>query len=68
VEKPARKQLELANDAALELAGSEDAVLRALLRAIDCSVFLQGNVLTLDGPERAVRPARRSCAVGRPRG
>ena len=50
-----RKQLELANDAALELAGSEDAVLRALEGHLDCSVFLRGNVLTLDGPEEAVR-------------
>ena len=50
-----RKQLELANDAALELAGSEDAVLRALEGHLDCSVYLRGNVLTLDGPEEAVR-------------
>ncbi|HEX4623002.1 MAG TPA: PhoH family protein, partial [Solirubrobacteraceae bacterium] len=50
-----RKQLELANEAALELAGSEDAVLRALEGHLDCSVFLRGNVLTLDGPEEAVR-------------
>ena len=50
-----RTQLELANDAALELAGSEDAVLRALEGHLDCSVFLRGNVLTLDGPEEAVR-------------
>jgi len=50
-----RKELELANDAALELAGSEDAVLRALDGHLDCSVYLRGNVLTLDGPEDAVR-------------
>ena len=50
-----RKQLELANDVALELAGSEDAVLRALEGHLECSVFLRGNVLTLDGPEDAVR-------------
>jgi phosphate starvation-inducible protein PhoH and related proteins len=50
-----RKQLELGNDAALELAGSEDAVLRALEGHLDCSVYLRGNVLTLDGPEEAVR-------------
>jgi phosphate starvation-inducible PhoH-like protein len=49
-----RKQLELANDAALELAGSEDAVLRALEGHLDCRVYLRGNVLTLDGPEEAV--------------
>jgi phosphate starvation-inducible protein PhoH and related proteins len=50
-----RKQLELANDAALELAGSEDAVLRALEGHLDCRVYLRGNVLTLDGSEEAVR-------------
>jgi phosphate starvation-inducible protein PhoH and related proteins len=50
-----RKQLELANDAALELAGSEDAVLRALEGHLDCQVFLRGNVLTLDGPDEAVQ-------------
>jgi phosphate starvation-inducible protein PhoH and related proteins len=49
-----RKQLELANDAALELAGSEDAVLRALEGHLACRVYLRGNVLTLDGPEEAV--------------
>src|SRR6476469_5543690 len=49
-----RKQLELANDAALELAGSEDAVLRALEGHLDCAVFLRGNVLTLEGEADAV--------------
>jgi phosphate starvation-inducible PhoH-like protein len=50
-----RRQIELANDAALELAGSEDAVLRALEGHLECSVFLRGNVLTLDGSDEAVR-------------
>jgi phosphate starvation-inducible PhoH-like protein len=50
-----RRQLELPNDAALELAGSEDAVLRALEGHLDCRVYLRGNVLTLDGPEEAVQ-------------
>jgi phosphate starvation-inducible protein PhoH and related proteins len=50
-----RKQLELGNDAATELAGSEDAVLRALEGHLDAKVFLRGNVLTLDGSEEAVR-------------
>jgi phosphate starvation-inducible PhoH-like protein len=49
-----RRQLELDNAVAAELAGSEDAVLRALDRHLDCSVHLRGNVLTLDGEERAV--------------
>jgi phosphate starvation-inducible protein PhoH and related proteins len=50
-----RRQLELPNDVALELAGSEDAVLRALEGHLDCKVFLRGNVITLDGSEAAVR-------------
>jgi phosphate starvation-inducible protein PhoH and related proteins len=52
-----RRQLELDNDVAAELAGSQDAVLRALEGHIDCDVFLRGNVLTLDGPEDAVDAA-----------
>ena len=47
----ARKQLTLENDVATELAGSEDAVLRALEGHLGCDVFLRGNVLTLDGSE-----------------
>ena len=46
-----RKQLELDNSVATELAGSGDAVLRALQDDLDCDVFLRGNVLTLDGDE-----------------
>ena len=58
-----RRQLELDNAVAAELAGSEDAVLRALEGHLDCDVFLRGNVLTLDGERRArSRPPRRSCA------
>ncbi|MGA2926382.1 MAG: PhoH family protein, partial [Solirubrobacteraceae bacterium] len=52
-----RKQVELDNSVAAELAGSEDAVLRALERHLDCSVFLRGNVLTLDGEPAAVEAA-----------
>jgi phosphate starvation-inducible protein PhoH and related proteins len=52
-----RRQLELDNQVAAELAGSEDAVLRALEGHIDCEVYLRGNVLTLDGPEAAVAAA-----------
>ena len=44
-----RKQLELDNAVATELAGSEDAVLRTLEGHLDCDVFLRGNVLTLEG-------------------
>jgi phosphate starvation-inducible PhoH-like protein len=52
-----RKQLELDNAVASELAGSGDAVLRALEGHLDCDVFLRGNVLTLDGPQDAVDTA-----------
>jgi len=43
---------------ASELAGTGDAVLRALESHLDCDVFLRGNVLTLDGSESAVETAR----------
>ena len=45
----ARRQLTLDNSVAAELAGSEDAVLRALRGRLDCDFHLRGNVLTLDG-------------------
>ena len=45
----ARRQLTLDNTVAAELAGSEDAVLRALRGRLDCDFHLRGNVLTLDG-------------------
>jgi phosphate starvation-inducible PhoH-like protein len=49
-----RKQIELENTVAAELAGSEDAVLRSLEGHLDCDIFLRGNVLTLDGEPDAV--------------
>ena len=49
-----RRQLELDNIVAAELAGSEDAVLRALEGHLDCDIYLRGNVLTLDGDDEAV--------------
>jgi phosphate starvation-inducible protein PhoH and related proteins len=49
-----RKQIELENAVAAELAGSEDAVLRALEGHLDCEVYLRGNVLTLEGEPKAV--------------
>jgi len=52
-----RRQLELDNAVAAELAGSEDAVLRALEGQLDCNVFLRGNILTLDGEAEAVDSA-----------
>jgi phosphate starvation-inducible PhoH-like protein len=45
----ARRQVTLDNTVAAELAGSEDAVLRALRGRLDCEFHLRGNVLTLDG-------------------
>jgi len=52
-----RRQIELDNSVAAELAGSKDAVLRALEGHLDCDVFLRGNVLTLDGAPDAVEAA-----------
>jgi phosphate starvation-inducible protein PhoH and related proteins len=52
-----RRQIELENAVAAELAGSKDAVLRALEGHLDCDVFLRGNVLTLDGEAAAIDAA-----------
>ncbi|HVF80168.1 MAG TPA: PhoH family protein [Solirubrobacteraceae bacterium] len=52
-----RQQIELSNQAATELAGSGDAVLRALEGHVQCDLFLRGNVVTLDGEEAAVEAA-----------
>src|SRR5262249_45666507 len=46
-----RTKLELTNEVAAELAGSQDAVLRALEQHLDCKVFLRGNLITFDGAE-----------------
>ena len=51
----ARRQLELSNEVAAELAGSQDAALRTLEDHLDCDVYLRGNVLTLDGDAEAVQ-------------
>ena len=53
----ARRQLTLDNSVAAELAGSEDAVLRALRGRLDCDFHLRGNVLTLDGDSTDVQAA-----------
>src|SRR5256714_3023558 len=50
-----RRQIELPNAVAAELAGSEDAVLKALEGHLECKVFLRGNVVTLDGDAGAVK-------------
>jgi phosphate starvation-inducible PhoH-like protein len=52
-----RRQLELDNEVAAELAGSEDAVLRTLEEHLDCAIYLRGNSLTLDGEQPAVDAA-----------
>ncbi len=52
-----RRQIELSDATARELAGSGDSVLRALEGHVDCDVFLRGNVITLDGDEAAVEAA-----------
>ena len=54
-----RAQIELPNEVAAELAGSQDAVLRALEDHLDCSVFLRGNLVTLDGEDREVAAGER---------
>ncbi len=66
-----RTQIELPNEVAAELAGSQDAVLRALEGHLQCKVFLRGNLLTLDGSreetgtgERVVRELSELIARG----
>src|SRR5919199_1413222 len=51
----ARRQLEVSNEVAAELAGSQDAALRTLEQNLDCDVYLRGNVITLDGDAEAVQ-------------
>jgi phosphate starvation-inducible PhoH-like protein len=52
-----RRQMELPNEVAAELAGSGDAVLRALEGHVECELYLRGNVVTLDGEPEAVEAA-----------
>jgi phosphate starvation-inducible protein PhoH and related proteins len=54
-----RSQIELPNEVAAELAGSQDNVLRALEAQLECKVFLRGNLLTFDGEERETRAGER---------
>ncbi|HEY7951669.1 MAG TPA: PhoH family protein [Solirubrobacteraceae bacterium] len=54
-----RTQIELPGDVAAELAGSQDAVLRALEGHLECSVWLRGNLLTLEGSEEEMRGGER---------
>jgi phosphate starvation-inducible protein PhoH and related proteins len=50
-----RSQIELSNEVAAELAGSQDTVLRALEEQLECRVFLRGNLITFDGEEHERR-------------
>jgi len=52
-----RRQIELPDETARELAGTGDSVLRALEGHVDCDVFLRSNVITLDGDDDAVEAA-----------
>ena len=51
----ARRQLEVSNEVAAELAGSRDVALKTLEEHLDCEIFLRGNVVTLDGEAEAVQ-------------
>lgn len=51
--------MDLPNGVAAELAGTQDAVLRALEEHLDCRVFLRGNLLTLDGENDEIRAGER---------
>ena len=51
----ARRQLELSNEVAAELAGAQDQILRTLEEHLDCAIYLRGNVVTLDGDADAVQ-------------
>ncbi len=50
-----RRQIELSNDVAAELAGPGDVIMKTLEGHLDCDVYLRGNVLTLDGDAAAVQ-------------
>ncbi|MBA2514859.1 MAG: PhoH family protein [Solirubrobacterales bacterium] len=50
----ARRQIELSNQVAAELAGAQDTMLRALEERVGCQLFLRGNLVTLDGDAEAV--------------
>src|SRR5262245_35848507 len=53
----ARRQLELSNEVAAELAGSQDAILKTLEEHLSAEIFLRGNVVTLEGDAEAVQAA-----------
>ena len=51
----ARRQLELSNEVAAELAGAGDSILKTLESHLACEIFLRGNIVTLDGEAEAVQ-------------
>jgi len=51
----ARRQLEVTNAVATEMAGAEDRILRTLEESLECEIYLRGNVVTLDGDAEAVQ-------------
>ena len=53
----ARRQLELSNEVAAELAGAQDVILKTLEEHLSADIFLRGNVVTLDGDAEAVQLA-----------
>jgi phosphate starvation-inducible PhoH-like protein len=52
-----RRQIEVSNDVAAALSGSNDHILRALEQQLECQLFLRGNVITLDGDAEVVAAA-----------
>ncbi len=52
-----RTQVELTNDVATELAGPGDTIMRTLEGHLEATVFLRGNLLTLEGEPAEVRTA-----------
>ena len=53
----ARRQLELSNEVAAELAGAQDVILKTLEEHLSADIFLRGNMVTLDGDGEAVQLA-----------
>jgi phosphate starvation-inducible PhoH-like protein len=50
-----RRQIELPNEVAAALTGSNDQILRALEEHLGCDVYLRGNLVTLDGDAEDVQ-------------
>jgi phosphate starvation-inducible PhoH-like protein len=50
-----KRQLEVSNEVAAELAGAQDNILKTLESQLACDIYLRGNVVTLDGDAEAVQ-------------